>query len=217
MRRSLHGLVIALGLALALPAAQAQPERPNPRNIAAMAEGKTAIAGLEQQLAQVRATMAEIEAGGRESHAHKVLAIWLEGQIALGRESFEDKGPKALPVIEAKAAEAKTALSDAFTYKDRQRTDLSTLLSNTPIDKRADARPEFEAVLNGESLQHTVAGQLAGDFDTILQSLKDGTPPYALFNARKQMNEQASAAYADGRARIVAASEKLKILLPPPA
>lgn len=214
MRRAVPGLFLALGLLLALPAAEAQKEKPNPANEAAIAAGKEAMAGIQQQLADIRTGITAIEAAGRQAHAYKVYAAWLESQLALGKESFDAGHPPSAAVLQTKAAEAKTELDAAKAYRDGLRTDFSARLSNIAIDKRPAARPELEAILAAESSQVSVADQLAGDFDKIADSLKQGLKPYALFNARAQMNMQARDIYQKAVADIAAASEKLKTALP---
>ena len=93
--------------------------------------------------------------------------------------------------------------------------EFNALISNTAIDQRPAVRPELEAILNAEASQISVADQLARDFDNVLQSLGEGTPPYALFNARGQMREQAATMLKQANESIATASEKLKALQPP--
>ncbi len=205
---------LALALVLALPASHAQTVSPNPRNAAAIAAGKEAIAAIEAQLADLRAQITRIESADREAHAAKVYVAWLESQIALGKQSFEDARVKARPVIEAKAAEAKAAVAAAGAWRDAQREDLSATLSSFALDRRAAVRPELEAILNHETTQVNVAAELAADFDLMLKSLDEGVEPYALFNARKPMNEQAAALYRPAIAGIEASAKKLTPLAP---
>jgi hypothetical protein len=214
-RSTLRGLVIAVaatGISMT-PCSHAQ--RANPANTAAIAAGKEAIASMEQELAAVRSAIAAIEAGSREAHAYKVYAAWLEGQLALGRQSFDSAKPQAKPTLESKAAEAKAELEAARAYRETKRTEFNALISDTAIDQRPIVRPELEAILNAEASQISVADQLARDFDNVLQSLGEGVPPYALFNARAQMREQAATMLKQANDAIAAANEKLKALQPP--
>lgn len=205
---------LVLALTLAFPASHAQDVRPNPRNVAAIAAGKEAIAAIEAQLAGLRTRIAQLESAGRQTHAARVYASWMEGQIALGKESFEDASLKASPVIEAKAVEARTALAAAGAYRDAQRTELTAILSGLALDRRATVRPELEAILNHETTQVNVATELAADFEQLAKSLKEGVEPYALFNARKPMNDQAATLYRPALAGIEAATAKLASLAP---
>ena len=211
--RSLALVFAASGLLLATPFSHAQ--RPNPANTAAIAAGKEAIASMEQELAVVRSTIAAIEAASREAHAWKVYAAWLEGQMALGRQSFDAKKPDARPVLTAKATEAKAGLEATRAWREAKRVEFNARISNTPIDQHLAVRPELEAILSAEASQINVAGQLARDFDNVLQSLGEGVPPYALFNARMQMREQAATMLKQANDSIAAAGEKLEALSPP--
>src|SRR5262245_39456412 len=213
-RTALRGLLVAV-LAAGLFAAPASAQSPNPRNTAAIAAGKEAIASMEQELASVRSTIAAIEAVSRQAHAYKVYAAWLEGQMALGRQSFDAAKPDAKPVLTAKAAEAKAELEATRVWRETQRTEFNTLLPNTAIDQRPLVRPQLEAILNAEASNINIADQLARDFDSVQQALGEGTPPYALLNARTQMREQAVAILKQANDAIAAASEKLKALQPP--
>jgi hypothetical protein len=204
--------VVAGGLSLA-PLSSAQG--PNPRNTAAIAAGKEAIASMEQELASVRSAIAAVEAASREANAYKVYAAWLEGQIALGRQSFDAAKPDARPVGTAKAAEAKAGLEATRAWREARRTEFNALLPNIAIDQRPAVRPELEAILDAQATEISIAGQLARDFDNVLQSLGEGTPPYALFNARTRMREQAAAMLKQANDAIAAASEKLKALQSP--
>jgi hypothetical protein len=213
-RNALRGILVvaAAGLSIA-PSSHAQ--RPNPANTAALAAGKEAIASMEQELAGARSSIAAIEAASREAHAYKVYAAWLEGQIALGRQSFDAKKPDARPVVTARAAEAKAGLEAARAWRETKRMEFNTVISDTAIDQRPAVRPELEAILNAEASLISVADQLARDFDNVLQSLGEGVPPYALFNARAQMREQAATMLKQANDSIAAASEKLKALQQP--
>ena len=213
-RRALRRLVLAVvasGLSLA-PVSSAQGS--NPRNTAAITAGKAAIASLEQELTAVRSAIADIEAASREAHAYKVYAAWLEGQMALGKQSFDAKKPDAKKVLTAKAAEAKTEAEAARTYREAKRTEFNALLPNTAIDQRPLVRPELEAILNAEASNISIADQLVRDFDSVQQALGEGSPPYALFNARAQMREQAATMLKQANDSIAAAGEKLKALSP---
>ena len=219
MRRAvpglLPGLLIGLGLALAAPVASAQIIiTPNPANTAAIAAGKEALAAMEQELASVRTAITGMETGTRQAHAYKVYALWLEGQLALGQESFGAAHKPALPLLEAKGAEAKTELAAARTYTDGLRQEYIGRLSSVPLDKRTEAKAPLEAMLQAESSQISVATQLADDFDKVKQSLAEGLKPYALFNARQQMNVQARDMYAKAMADYSAGEDSLKKLQP---
>jgi hypothetical protein len=214
-RNALRGILVAVAAAGASIAPFSHAQRANPVNTAAIAAGKEAIVSMEQELAAVRSTIAAIEAASRETNGYKVYAAWLEGQMALGRQSFDARKPEAKPVVTAKATEAKAGLEAARAWRETKRTEFNALISNTAIDQRPAIRPELEAILNAEASQISVADQLARDFDNVLQSLGEGTPPYALFNARAQMREQAATMLKQANASIAAASEKLKALQPP--
>jgi hypothetical protein len=58
------------------------------------------------------------------------------------------------------------------------------------------------------------ASSLPNDFDKLKQSLTEGLKPYALFNARQQMNTQARDMYQKALADYAAAEENLKKLQP---
>lgn len=211
-RHVLRGLLVAAAAAGLTMAPVSHGQGANPRNTAAIAAGKEAIASMEQELGAVRSTIAAIEAASREAHAWKVYAAWLEGQMALGRQSFDAKKPDAKPVVTTKAAEAKTGLEAARAWREAKRTEFNALISNAPIDQRPAVRPELEAILSAEASNINLADQLVRDFDNVLQSLGEGIPPYALFNARAQMREQAATMLKQADDSITAASEKLKAL-----
>jgi hypothetical protein len=210
--RDLFLVAAAAGLAIG-PVSWAQS--PNPRNTAAIAAGKETIASMEQELAAVRSTIATVEAASREAHAYKVYAAWLEGQMALGRQSFDAAKPPAKPILTAKATEAKTEAEATRAWREAKRTEFSALISSTAIDQRPLVRPELEAILNAEASNINIADQLVRDFDNVQQALGEGTPPYALFNARAQMREQAATMLKQANDSIAAAGEKLKALSPP--
>lgn len=215
MRCAVPGLFVALGLAFAAPVASAQIIiTPNPANTAAIAAGKEAMADIEKELASVRAAITGMETGTRQAHAYKVYAIWLEGQLVLGRESFDAAHKPALPVLETKSAEAKAELAAAHTYQDGLRQEYVGRLSNVPLDKRTEAKAPFEAMLKAEASQIGIATQLADDFDKLKQSLGEGLKPYALFNARQPMNLQARDMYRKALADYSAAEDSLKKLQP---
>jgi hypothetical protein len=212
---ALRGLAMALMATGLLMAPSSYAQRPNPANTAAIAAGKEMIDSMEKELATVRSTVAAIEGASREAHAWKAYAAWLEGQMALGRQSFDAKKPDAKPVVTAKAAEAKASSEAARAWRNTKRAEFNALISSIAIDQRPLVRPELEAILNAEASQISIADQLSRDFDNVLQSLGDGTPPYALFNARAQMREQAATMLRQANDSIAAASEKLKSLQPP--
>lgn len=207
-RSALRGLILVVAAAGLSMAPSSHAQRANPANTAAITAGKEAIASMEQELTTVRSTIAAIEAASREAHAYKVYAAWLEGQMALGRQSFDAKNPDAKPVLTTKATEAKAGLEAARAWRETRRTEFNTLISNTAIDQRPTVRPELEAILSAEAAQINVADQLARDFDSVLQSLGEDVPPYALFNARAQMREQAATMLKQANDGIAAADAK---------
>jgi hypothetical protein len=211
--RAFRGLLVAAMAAGLSMAGDAQS--PNPRNTAAIAAGKEAMASMEQELTAVRSTIAAVEAASQQAPAYKVYAAWLEGQIALGKQSFEAAKPPAKAVVEKKAAEAKAGAEAARVWRETRRTEFNALISNTAIDQRPLVRPELEAILNAEGSNISIADQLARDFDNVQQALGEGTPPYALFNARAQMREQAAAMLKQSSDAIAVANEKLKALTTP--
>ena len=135
--------------------------------------------------------------------------------MALGRQSFEAAKPAAIPTVMTKKTEAKAEAEAARAYREARRTEFNALISNTAIDQRPVVRPELEAILNAEASNISIADQLTGDFDNLLESLGEGTPPYALFNARAQMREQAAAMLKQSNDAIAVANEKLKALTTP--
>jgi len=211
--RAFRGFLVAAMAAGLSMVSDAQS--PNPRNTAAIAAGKEAIASMEQELTAVRSTIAAVEAASQQAPAYKVYAAWLEGQMALGKQSFEAAKPPAKAVLERKAAEAKAGAEAARAWRETRRTEFNALIANAGIDQRPLVRPELEAILNAEGSNISIADQLARDFDNVQQALGEGTPPYALFNARAQMREQAAAMLKQSNDAITAANEKLKALATP--
>ena len=153
MRRAVPGLFVALGLALAAPASGQITITPNPANTAAIAAGRQALAAMKEELAAVRAAITGAKTSTRLTHAYQVYAIWLEGQLALGGESFDAAHKPALPVLEAKGAEAMAELASARAYVDGLRQTLIGRLSEAPLDKRSEAKAPLEAMLQAETFR----------------------------------------------------------------